>query len=778
MADQLCSFCRSIDWEQLLIGPFNPKSAKLDIGQVKCGEHDLGSIRSNKDKCDICRLISDASQSLKPWGPVAEFFDRPERITCAFFNSRNRLGSGPLVNGISQMQVLVDQVYAQLNPKYSSVNLVKQEFLDSLDTRGVVLDGPHSTTADGRRNNTSLNRLLVLAGSAPVSATAQTFMQLHPCLHPVPVVEDFVNGPGPAAIFPTGRIIQPEVNIGLLMKWYTTCLRAHKDTCEQPSWLGPEKAWPQNLRLVDVTQHCIVDAPDRCTYFTLSYVWGSEHAPFQCTSHNLATLEIPGALDVNLLPKTIANAIYLTRALGARYLWIDRLCVLQDSDADKAVQLPQMDAVYARAALTIVGASGTAADGLAGIHGTPRSVGAQRTARAAANLNVMDILRLDESYQSCAWRTRGWTLQEGLCSRRTLLVASTQVFWSCDAARCCESVAFEDFPTTVTPGDSVWRVLSGHAVFGELGGSRNFDYAELRALVAAYNTRRLGVQGDVLSAFAGVLGRVARALGHMFHWGHSVSCLFDVSLAWANIVWYYDADLQNHEIAARRRASHRVLVAAPDGSSYEVPFPSWSWLGWMHLEGLTGAVPRQVNVAPELDIMKLDLDGKAAPLLSPPSTGEKTKLEDRHKVIMNDIDASTSAGWKGNTNIPPHLLHDGGSYFKDSGRLMFWTSLAALETRNEGKIYASADPDREIGELLHLRPYQIPKPQGKFSFVVTSRKFNDLRTENVVVERKLCLLLVEWVDRAACVAERVCAAWVDEGAWVEEERDWVLLTLA
>ncbi|KAI0870510.1 HET-domain-containing protein [Hypoxylon argillaceum] len=766
LTTNLCDFCRSLDWEQLLTGVFNPKRAALENGQVKCGEHNLGSIRSNEDTCELCRLIGRASLALKPWWPIAEFLDQPERIECAFFNGRNRLGSDVLTGNISQTQLLLDQMSAQLNPSYSSLNLLKQELFDSLARHGGV-NGPESATGEPRKNN-SLNYLLVLAGLTPVKATAQTFMQLHPCLHPLPTVQDYVNGTCPSTVFPTGRIVQPEVNIELLGKWYNACLQNHGTACEQPSWLAPAGVWPRNLRLIDVTQRCIVDAPTECPYFALSYVWGSEQDPLQSTTQNLATLKVPGALHPDSLPKTIEDALWLTREMGVSYLWIDRLCVIQDSDADKAIQLPQMDLMYSGAALTIVAASGTALDGLAGINNTPRTID-QRMARVTENLSVMNVLRLDQEYQNCVWRTRGWTFQEGLCSRRSLVITADQVFWSCETTRCCEAIAFEDFPTTVRPGDVIWQVLSGHRVFGEFGGA-NFNYGELQSMIATYNKRHLSIQGDILNAFTGVLNRVSHNSGHDFYWGHSVSCMFDLSLAWVNTAWSYNVEPSDLKVPTRRRDTHRVFPI--EGPSYEVPFPSWSWLGWVYLEGLGRSIPKQVTIAPELNIMKLDIYGKAAAL-----NASGRRLEDLHKVNMYGIDASTSASWKQDTAISPHLLHDGDS-FRDSGRLRFWTSHAHLEIK-ERKIYSSSAADVEIGRLLSLWPHQIMNAEGTFSFIVVSRTLDDFRYNDVRAHRKLYLLLVDWVNCAEHIAERVCAAEVDEAAWVNEgSREWILVTLA
>jgi hypothetical protein len=316
---QLCGFYQSTNWEQLTTGVFNPDKSLLENGQVKCGEQNLGTVRTNHDTCELCQLVSHASRALKPWWPIAEFLDQPERITCAFFNGRNRLGSGVRTSGISQTQTLIDQLFAQLNPNYSSQNLVKQEFFDSLGERGALLDGPVSTSGSPRRNNT-LNCLLVLADLASVKSTAQTFMQLHPCPHPIPTVEDYANGTNPFTAFPTGRIVQPKVNVRLLRRWFDACLENHGSACDQPSWLAPGETWPRNLRLIDVSQRCIVDALTACPYFTLSYVWGSEQNAVQSTTQNavqsttqnLAALQAPGALASSSsysLPKTIEDAL-------------------------------------------------------------------------------------------------------------------------------------------------------------------------------------------------------------------------------------------------------------------------------------------------------------------------------------------------------------------------------------------------------------------------------------------------------------------------------------
>jgi hypothetical protein len=47
----------------------------------------------------------------------------------------------------------------------------------------------------------------------------------------------------------------------------------------------------------------------------------------------------------------------VTSRLGYRYLWVDRLCIIQDNDAHRRLHLASMAAIYANASITIIAAS-------------------------------------------------------------------------------------------------------------------------------------------------------------------------------------------------------------------------------------------------------------------------------------------------------------------------------------------------------------------------------------------------------------------------------------
>jgi heterokaryon incompatibility protein (HET) len=63
------------------------------------------------------------------------------------------------------------------------------------------------------------------------------------------------------------------------------------------------------------------------------------------------------------LPRTFKDAIHIVQIFGMRYLWIDSLCIIQDSLEDWQREAAQMDSIYLDAYLTLTAASSTDSNG-------------------------------------------------------------------------------------------------------------------------------------------------------------------------------------------------------------------------------------------------------------------------------------------------------------------------------------------------------------------------------------------------------------------------------
>ena len=89
---------------------------------------------------------------------------------------------------------------------------------------------------------------------------------------------------------------------------------------------------------------------------------------YKLTEDNLGALSLRYSLRPEHLTTTINDAIILTRQLKERYLWVDTLCLIQDSSAIRQQTLQDMDRIYSQSVLTIVaGNCSSANDSVLGV---------------------------------------------------------------------------------------------------------------------------------------------------------------------------------------------------------------------------------------------------------------------------------------------------------------------------------------------------------------------------------------------------------------------------
>jgi hypothetical protein len=85
-------------------------------------------------------------------------------------------------------------------------------------------------------------------------------------------------------------------------------------------------------------------------YIALSHCWGTK--PMLKTT--IETLQARlSRIPISSLPRTLRDAVVICRKLGVRYLWIDSLCIIQDSKEYWRQEAAQMSRVYKNAFITI-----------------------------------------------------------------------------------------------------------------------------------------------------------------------------------------------------------------------------------------------------------------------------------------------------------------------------------------------------------------------------------------------------------------------------------------
>ena len=174
------------------------------------------------------------------------------------------------------------------------------------------------------------------------------------------------------AFVPVGGSEGLQLDVERIGRWVAYCDNHHRGSCfriEDPWWMMDT---PGRLLFVDVEEECVTLQPGTSDYLTLSYVWGPDLSPLVamkanieglCEAHSLAESSPLGTR----LPRTIRDAMEVTRRLGYRFLWVDRLCIVQDDEATKPAHLASMAAIYGNSSITIIADNVGDDEGLPGV---------------------------------------------------------------------------------------------------------------------------------------------------------------------------------------------------------------------------------------------------------------------------------------------------------------------------------------------------------------------------------------------------------------------------
>jgi hypothetical protein len=292
--------------------------------------------------------------------------------------------------------------------------------------------------------------------------------------------------------------------------------------------------------------------------------------------------DFKNGIDITSLPKTIQEAICVTRALNLRFLWVDALCILQDNEEDKARECSRMDQIYQQAYVTIAAARAEDChdgfmDGAESITDLlPRLPILCSDGRQGS---VFVIPNEKDLFQD-PLLSRAWALQEHVLSSRLLIWSKYQLLWLCTNGLQHEQDELEELAGPYyhrvdllgSPFDrnqdnnlgkpsltKIHQALAGRAPI--TNGNFCFQFApsfvhdEMQALweqiMEEYSKRKLSVVSDKLSALAGLASRFREFIQDDYLAGH-----------WRK--WLLP---------------HLLWRCVNEGGAIRLPCcPSWSWL--------------------------------------------------------------------------------------------------------------------------------------------------------------------------------------------------------
>ena len=228
-------------------------------------------------------------------------------------------------------------------------------------------------------------------------------------------------------------------------KWYCECLLKHTTCttspasgCLMPTRLLRIDEDEKHARLV-VTKEEVAQVSH---YSTLSHCWGDSDI-LKLTISNLESFK--AGISLEQLPKTFIEAIFVARKLSIPYIWIDSLCIIQDSDDDWQTESVSMEDVYGNSILNIMATvSKNSHEGLSRSR-DPKMLELCPAIQSKWEDAENDLFYLfnkeiwNDRLYSGPLLKRGWVLQERVLSPRSLHFCDSELLWECREMASCET---------------------------------------------------------------------------------------------------------------------------------------------------------------------------------------------------------------------------------------------------------------------------------------------------------------------------------------------------
>ncbi|CAD6578934.1 MAG: hypothetical protein ASARMPRED_008897 [Alectoria sarmentosa] len=381
-------------------------------------------------------------------------------------------------------------------------------------------------------------------------------------------IDLFVDDPDDSAGIITARPLQSRLNsaeaYSQISQWLDQC-KNHMD-CSGVSLYADLPS-----RLVEVAPANLPCLPRlqstmglKGSYLALSYCWGSNQ-PYVLTTKNLEVLM--RELEIRLLPRTISDAIEVTKTLGFKYLWVDALCIIQDSTEaaarqDMEQELATMDQVYKNATVTIVAACApSATDGFLedrpGLGQKRFDIPCRLGPEKFFVAHIQEHIMYNDMREPIS--ARAWAFQEQLISPRLLIYASHTLQWQCRTLTCNLGASYHyPSPSAAPRLPSLQNLLLKGPGQYHNSGELSPDIAHpilqhwLR-IVMGYSIRKSSLPSDKLPALSALAVSYAPLFGPEYFAG----------------IWARSAVQQ----LCWRGPDSRVFFTRPD--RYRAP--SWSW---------------------------------------------------------------------------------------------------------------------------------------------------------------------------------------------------------
>lgn len=306
-----------------------------------------------------------------------------------------------------------------------------------------------------------------------------------------------------------------EATLTQIRKWTDECVNRHEGCLRTQRIATTRQLLP--TRLLDVASlmsHACVRLVStgkmhlNTPYVTLSHCWGGSCAATLSTANMQACYD---GIPVSSLPQTFRDAVIVTMELGISYLWIDALCIVQDSRDDWEYESSLMGDIYANSHLTIAATASRNSDSGLFYQRSPLAVQPCKIIVGVSSTEPDHVIvGLRDFSMEGALHDRAWAAQEWLLSKRLVHFSRDQVRWSCHRLRASELLP-EGFALDDTYMDLDFDMkqsissLSPDVVWWQ----RKYRWSSIRG---EYSHKKLTKASDRLTAFSGIARTVHKLL--------------------------------------------------------------------------------------------------------------------------------------------------------------------------------------------------------------------------------------------------------------------------
>ncbi|KAH7129826.1 heterokaryon incompatibility protein-domain-containing protein [Dactylonectria estremocensis] len=318
-----------------------------------------------------------------------------------------------------------------------------------------------------------------------------------------------------------------DLKLAQIKSWYRQCCEIHARCTAYPQMVAPGSQRPSRLLDIDgnkIRLECNVESLPQLQYATLSHMWGPD--PSVCLQLTISQLhDFESDIPLSLLPTKYLEAIRIAKSLGFRYIWIDSLCIIQDSEEDWKKEALKMATVYGRTALNISYVYPPSEKPSQQHLRDPRVIvpcrlpmdHLQRREVGSSENATSLIVQGAPGYINKFWSpttykqvwpllSRAWVFQERLLCSRNIYYGQDRLLWEC-----CQGLDDEfsgplvDSPRSKTRFHSVFAGIQGDS----LGRQHDESFkGQWGLLVEEYRLANLTFEKDRIIAFAGIVKAV------------------------------------------------------------------------------------------------------------------------------------------------------------------------------------------------------------------------------------------------------------------------------